>query len=178
MTNDRGHTLTELMISAVMIIVIVASVIGAFVTAKWICDFSLAQQGLQRDVAYIAEKIIVRNPKDSSGIYALRSAASFNIPLATPSGSRIDFTGTDGNTRSYFVSNNSILYNSPTQSPNQQTVYTAPANSTLTLLFWYPSEYIDNKTVGISVSVSQTLGGNKTVSGSVTTYVNLRNMPQ
>jgi hypothetical protein len=174
--NKRAHTLTELLIAGSIAILLVASVLGAFMLIKSIYTHGMANYFLQRDVDTLMAKI-VRGSKESTGTYGLRSAVSFTIPSATPAGSRIDFVGTDADTRTYFLNNNTIIYNSPTQAPNQQVIYTPPSNSTVTLLFWEPGGYIDHELVGIYLAVSQQVGG-RNASGSITTYVNLRNVPK
>lgn len=182
MDKNRAFTITEVLISSTILVLALTSVLGVFVMTKWLYTFSLAQANLQRDATMIAEKIIIRNPiKEELGIYGLRSAKSFAIPITTPTGSEIDFVGTDGLTRKYFLSGKSIIYQSPTQSPNQIAIYTAPANVAITLLFSEPitrfdgEARLDHETVMVYVAVSQNLAG-KTAAGSVLTYVNLRNI--
>ena len=172
MKKNKGVVMTEVLISSSIIVLVFISVIGVFVTSKWLYAFGLAQSNLQKDVALVAESIIIRNPsKEQAGIYGLRSAAFFSLPDVVPPGSEIDFTGTDGNVRRYFKSGNSIIYDSPTRTPHQQTIYTAPTGGSITLLFWVP---IDNESVGIYILITQNLWG-KTASGSISTHVNIRN---
>jgi len=176
MKNDRGYTLAEILTVSVILTFVIGSVMGAFVTTKSVCYASIRILGLQREANIIVERII-RGLGDPANAFGLRSATSFSIPASDPVGSEIDFIGTDGNTRKYFLSANSVIYESPTESPVQKSIYTAQANSSLTLRFWQPAGYADNETAGIYISISQN-AQNRTLSGSLSTYVNIRNLPK
>lgn len=175
MPHNKAHTLTELLIASAIIIILFASCLGAFILTKSVCSSSVAEYGLQRDANTIMARII-KGVKEQTDIFGLRSAKSYSIPATT----RIDFVGMDDNTRSYFVNNNSVIYASPLQSPQQNTIYTAPADSTIILRFWNPyagQPNNDNATVGIYLSISRIVG-DRTISGSSSTYVNLKNIPK
>ena len=174
MRNKMSFTTTEVLISSVIIVILFACTIGAFMMVKGLFRDKIAEYGLQQSSNTILTKII-RGYKEGGNIVGLRSAVSFSLPVVTPAGSRIDYVGKDGNTRSYFLSVNTIQYSSPTQWPNQRTIYTAPAGATIVLRFWYASA--DRETAGIYFALLQP-AGKRTVSGSVSTYVNLRNMPR
>jgi hypothetical protein len=88
--------------------------------------------------------------------------------------STLDFAGTDGVTRRYFVNNagDSLMYHHPTAAGTQdELIYKAPTGTTLTLLFWTGTA---NITVGINVGLAKTVNGRNVV-GSATTMINIRN---
>jgi hypothetical protein len=175
MSDNKAHTLTELLIASTIVIILFASCVGAFILTKTICYTSIAEYNLQRDVNTIMARI-VKGVKEQADVFGLRSAKSYSIPAA----SRLDFVGTDGNTRSYLADGNAIIYISPVQSPQQNTIYVVPSDSSMILRFWNPyagQPNNDNATVGIYLSVSQRIG-DRIVSGSSSTYVNLRNIPK
>jgi hypothetical protein len=167
----------EMLVTSVIVIMLFASVIGAFVMTKGAYRDSIAGSNLQRDAGIALAKMI-RGVRESSGnTFGLRSAMEIPAPglLPAPGQNTISFIGTDSNTRRYFLNNNTIVYDSPTQSPNQRVIYTAPANATITLRFVLAST--DQQVAYIYVSISQLIG-TRTVTGSVETNVNLRNMPK
>lgn len=171
-THAGAQTITELMISIVIVSLLFGAVIGVFVLVKNIENYSIAGLNLQRDVNVVMNRII-RNIKEGASSHGLRSGCSFTIPSA----GEVRYTGSDGNVRSYRLSGNSIIYNSPAQSPAEGTIYTAPNGSSIILRFWEPGAYPDHETIGVYIGVSRPVG-NKTVSGSVLAYVNLRNVPK
>lgn len=175
MLNDKAHTLTEVLVASTIVIILFASSFGAFVLAQNVYYAGVAEYNLQRDTNAIMARMI-RGMKEGADSFGLRSAKSYDIPAA----GRIDFVGMDGNTRSYFVTDNSIIYTSPTQSPAEDTIYAPPAGASITLRFWNPYEgqpSDDSATVGIYLAVSRTVA-DRPISGSSSTYVNLRNIPK
>jgi len=175
--NKRAHTLTELLVAGTIIVFLFTAVLGAFIYTKTLYFGNIASFDLQRDVDNVLATII-RGTRESTGTYGLRSAVSIPNPpglLPSPGQNSLDFVGTDDNTRRYSLINNTIVYNSPTQSPSQQTIYTPPPNSTVTLTFMSGSA--DQQMVYIYISVVQNVA-NKTYTGSISTNVNLRNMPK
>jgi hypothetical protein len=176
MINRQAHTITELLIAAAVIIFLFASVLGAFILTKSVYYDSIANYNLQRDVDTVLATII-RGSTEQTGRFGLRSAVSIPAPglPPVPGQNNISFIGTDNNTRRYSLSNNTIVYNSPTQTPNQRVIYTAPPNSNITLRF--ASASADQQVVYIYIGVSQLIN-NKIATGSVVTNVNLRNMPK
>lgn len=172
--KKRAHTITELLMTSVIIVLLFASVLGAFVLTKSVSSSSMANYNLQRDVNTVFLTMI-RGIKEGSGTFGLRSAApppTTYLPGMFPATGEIDFQGADTVVRRYFLSNNTIIYDSPTQVPRQKVIYTAPPNSTITLSFTPVS--VDQQLVYVYFSVLQQIA-NKTYSGSVATYVNLRN---
>jgi hypothetical protein len=172
--NKKAFTTVEVLVSSVIIVLIFASTIGTFILVKSVSREWIAEVNVQQTCSALALKIIRGNSEEGNFV-GLRSARSFTLPVVVPAGSRIDYVGADGNTRSYFLNGNTIQYISPTQSPNQQAVYSAQASQAVTLTFWEPAGISDHQTVGIQVSVSQ---AEPPVTGRVTTYINLRNMPK
>ena len=174
--NKQAHTMTELLIASAIIVFLFASVLGAFILTKSVYYDSMANYNLQRDVDTVLATII-RGTNEQTGRFGLRSAVSIPAPglPPIPGQNNISFVGTDNNTRRYFLNNNTIVYNSPTQTPNQRVIYTAPPNSNITLRF--ASASADQQVVYIYIAVSQAIG-NKTATGSIATNVNLRNMPK
>lgn len=172
MMNKRAHTMAELLVASVIVILLFASTFGAFMITKSVYYGSIVEYNLQRDVNVLTNRIL-RGLKEGGTAYGLRSAKSYTTPSIT----EIDFVGTDDNTRRVFLSNNSIIYESATQSPTQKTIYTIPANTAMVLRFWQPTGYTDNETVGIYISLSKAVGS-RTATGSLSTYVNIRNLPK
>ncbi|MFA5143861.1 MAG: hypothetical protein WC522_06840 [Candidatus Omnitrophota bacterium] len=172
MLDKRAHTLTEILVSSMIIVIFFMSAIGVFVMAKTFYASCMDGQQLQRDVNLVMDKMI-KGMKEGGVRYGERSAVSFTAPIATIT--RLEFVGTDGQTRRYYLASGGIVYESPTQNPNVQTIYTTPANSAITLCFWQPAGYLDNQTVAIYLAVTKNVSG-KTSVGSLATYINLRNL--
>ena len=171
MRNNKAFTITEALFSSFIIVIIFASTIGTSVFIKKVSWVWMAEVNAQQACDAMASKII-RGNNEEGNLVGLRSAKSFTLPVVTPAGSRIDYIGADGNTRSYFLSGSTIQYISPTQSPNQKTVYTAQSGQTVSLTFWEPTGMSDHQTIGVQVLVSQ---ASPPATGRVTTYINLRN---
>lgn len=171
MLTKRAHTLVEVLVVSVITVILFASAVGVFVVSRTMYLTGLTAQGLQRDVDWMMNRII-KGLEESGTRYGLRSASSFTIPDIT----EVDFTGMDGYTRKYYMaSNGTIYYEDPTQTPTTSTVYSPQSGATVVLRFWEPSGYLDNETVAIYLAVTKTVSG-RTASGSLTTYVNLRNV--
>lgn len=170
--NKKGFTLVEALIATVIAVLLFASSMGAYLFTKTMVNRIFVQNDFSEKSNFIMSKII-RGYKEGAGLYGLRSASSFTIQSAT----ELSYVSIDGQTRRYFVSGSSLIYESPAQWPTQQTVYTPPAGSTFTLRFWEPAGYSGNETIGIYVGLIQTING-KNVSSSVTSYINIRNLPK
>jgi len=168
--SRKGFSITELEIASVIAILIFAAAIGAFLLVKNIQNYSGAELALERDVGTVMARLI-RNIGEAADSRGLRSGRSFIIPSA----GELAYTDVDGNTRRYYLSGSSIFYASPLQSPQTGTIFTAPSGTSVILRFWKPSGYSDNETVGIYIGLVKNIGG-RAVSGSVSTYVNLRNV--
>lgn len=170
----KAHTMTELLVASVLIVILFTATLGAFVLAKNVYVDSIANYNLQRDVNNVLLRMI-RGEPESGGRYGLRSAVSFEIP----SSSRLDFKSTDYSqteyVRSYYLNNNTIVYSSPTNNPVQQVIYAPPPNSTVTLNF--ASISMDQQVIYVYIAVSRQIG-NKTAVGSIATNINFRNAPK
>jgi hypothetical protein len=179
MTDRKGFTLAEVLVVSILTVLIFTSALGVFVMARNLYVSSMAGQELQRDAELLVTKII-KGLEGGSTRYGLRAASGFTPPASI---NRLDYTGTDGNTRSFYLSGQSIIYESPTESPGTQTIYTAPVNATLVLWFWEPVNgsgvllYPDHEIMSIYVGIAKTISG-KVVSGSIATSVNVRNLPK
>lgn len=167
---NRGFTLAEIIVATAISVILFVSSIGAYLFMKTTLYGKFVEYDLTRDVN-MALKRITTGVNEGSVLYGLRSASKFTITNV----SAISYVGSDNNIRQYYLNGSSLVYSSPAQSPGQRTVYTAPSGSTFTLRFWEPGGYLGHETVGIYIGVSQPVGG-KTVSGSVSTYVNIRNL--
>lgn len=158
--------------ASVLSVVLFASVIGIFVVTKTLYLTGMTDQEFQRDVDWVMGRMVA-GLKEGGARYGLRPAVSFTIPGVT----EIDFAGTDGGVRKYYLSANSVVYESPAQTPNVQTIFTAPSGAVVTLRFWEPAGYPDHQTIGIYLAIIKQVSG-RNISGSLTTYVNLRNLPK
>ncbi|GEM_PF-2040682 len=172
MGNSKAETLTEILVSTVIAVLIFISAIGTFLIIRNVQNYSIAEYNLQRDVNVIINRVMRSITEDVSS-HGLRSGSSFTIPGS----SEINYMSPDGRLRKYFQSGNTIVYQSPAQWPNQRTILTAPAGGTLILRFWEPPGYLGHETVGIYIAVSRQVG-NRVVSGSASTYINIRNLPK
>lgn len=166
--NRAGFTLIELVVSVAISAVVIFAISSIIIfTAKTVSESGI-ERGLQIDMNNLAHQI-TGGAFDPGGIdFGLRGSVSYNIV----SSQQVDFTDTIGTLRSFIASGNSLIYSSPTQSPPQNVIYTAPAGSTLNVIF---SASSTNNLVNISMSVTRTVGG-KTLTGSVVTSVYLRNV--
>ncbi|MFA5085328.1 MAG: hypothetical protein WC482_03085 [Candidatus Omnitrophota bacterium] len=184
MTRKSAYTITEFLLASVIIVLLFASALGAYIMVKGISFNSIAGCNLQRDVDILLATII-KGPVEQGGkAFGLRS--SFAVSAATPppvtplpawpGQSTIYFTDKDDNVRRYFLNNNTVIYDSPTQNPNQRIIYTAPGNSTVIMRFSAASA--DQQVVNVYISVIQQNANRASAAGSVITNVNLRNMPK
>lgn len=172
MLTNKAHTLTEVLVSSVLVVILFTSTIGVFVLTRVFYTRTMVSQELQRDVNRLMARI-TKGIEEGGVRYGLRSGAGYAEPV-TPI-TAVSFTGVDDNVRRYSLSSGGILYESPTQTPNAQTIYTVPANSTLVLRFWKPTGYMDNETLAVYIGLTRQISG-RTASGSLTTYINLRNI--
>ena len=171
-SDRRAHTLAEVMVASVIAVIFFMSAIGVFVMAKQSCVSGMSGQELQRDADRVINRM-VRGLVEGKSRYGQRSGVSFTIPSVT----ELDFIGIDGNKRKYYLGAGGIVYESPTQKPNAQVIYAPPANTVITLRFWRPAGYLDHETVAIYIGLTKRVSG-KVTTGSLTTYVNLRNLPK
>ena len=164
--------MTEMMIASVVAVIVITSVWGVFIMAKKFYATGITSQELQRDVSEALSRM-VKGKAEGGTRYGLRSAVSFAIPSTGQPAPSIDFVGTDGNKRTYYLTAAGIMYSSATQAPNPQNIYSPPANAVATLQFSWP--YTDHETVAVYLGVTKQVS-DRTVSGSAVTYINARNM--
>lgn len=171
--NKNGMTITETLVAIVIASMIFVSVIGAYITIRSIQDYGFAEYELQRNVNVGMNRIIRNVREAANNMEGLRAARSCNI--VNPS--RIDYTDVAGNVRIYRQVGTSIVYSRNAISAADPAIFTAPAGSNLTLLFWRPAEYADSETVGIYIGITRQVR-DRIVTGSASTYVNMRNTPK
>ncbi len=172
MNNSRAYTLTELLVCSVLVVLIFGCTLGTYVLTKRIYSDCVVSANLQRDIAVVAMKII-RGIHDDAGIYGLTAAKSYHLQSPT----EIHFVGTDNFERRIFLFGapaSSIVY----AGRNGNTaIYTAPANSSLSLLFMNPgitAGILGTETVNFKIDVLESVLG-RNASASLQTYVNVRN---
>ena len=170
--NRKGYTLAEILTASAVAVLILGSIVGAYLVARTAINYSLAKYELDRDVDNVLVRI-VKGAKEGASAWGLRSASGITLPAVT----ELRYTGTDGRIRRYYLNGNSIVYDSPTQWPNLKTIYAAPAGTAVTLRFWEPAGYSDHETIGIYIALLRQVVG-VTASSSITTYVNIRNLPK
>ena len=184
MTKKSAYTMTEFLVAGVIIVLLFISVLGAYMMIKGISFDSIASGNLQRDVDLLLATIIRGPIEQGGGTFGLRSSSAMSATLpppvtplpAWPGQNEIYLTGSDGNIRRYLLNNNTVVYDSPTQNPNQRIIYTAPENSAIILRFSTASA--DQQIVNVYISVVQQNANRASATGSVTTNVNLRNAPK
>jgi len=120
MINRRAYTMTELLVTSVIIVMLFASVFGAFLLTKGVYRDSIASSNLQRDADTVLATMIRGMREQGGGTFGLRSAMEIPLPglMPNPGQNTISFVSMDNNTRRYFLNNNTIVYDSPTQTPN------------------------------------------------------------
>ena len=178
--NQKAYTFMEVLIAIALSIILTGALIAAFLMAQQTCAKVSAEQNLQQIANVIMRKIIKGSPK-SGGLHRLNQAISFdfnNTYTANVSG-ELNFQGTDGVNRSFYINTagTSILYHDPGVGGADEVIYTAPPGMALVLQFWPGSlegAVYSGVDVGINVGLIQSIKG-QTVSGSLQTFVNIRN---
>ena len=166
------ETQTALAISVLLI----TCVMGVYVLAKSFYTYNILGQNLQASADNALAKIIKDGP-EPDGTFRLSEAVSFT----QPSLSELHFTGTDGIERWITLSGDgqSIIYHRPGSGGvmEDDVLYTAPSGAILTLRFWTPAgTNYTGVNICIAVAVVQNIQG-KSISGSASTMVNIRNHP-
>ena len=183
--NKRAFTLIEVLIATAFSVVLILVVVTFYSVTRKVYSSGLSMQLLE-DGANIVLSKIIEGKTEPGGVFRLAQAVSYCFgpgTNCTPSSpNQLYFIGTDGINRWYHLNNTStsLLYHHPTAgSPlgADEMIYTAPAGATLTLSFWPPTAIDPNfkypaADVGITVTLTQ-----NTVTGSVSTLVDLRNHP-
>lgn len=175
LTNKRAFTLAETVV-AIAFTVVLMTIIGSFYnTTRGVNSAGTAGQMLQDGSNLVLSKII-EGKTEPTGVYRLAEATNYSIASL----SELHFWGTDGIERWFKLNGTStqLLYHHPTSSGTiDEVIYTVPANATLTLRFWVPAvANYSAAVVGIDAALTQTVL-KRSISGSSTTIVNLRNHP-
>jgi len=173
--NDRGMTVPELLVALSISVMLIASVLGSFVSAKEFYTTNMTEQNLQRDANLILEKII-QGKVEPGGTFRLSEAVSY-----TQTGiNNLSFKGLDGIQRRISVNmdGSAIIYTHPTDSGYimDEALYTVPPGTDLTLRFWVPSgSQYTGVDIMIDVGLSKFTMDGRFLSGSASTMVNIRN---
>jgi prepilin-type N-terminal cleavage/methylation domain-containing protein len=170
-SNEKGFTLAELLVAIGLSALFTGFVFAALISSRQICTSNTANQELQQTTNVVMNKII-KGGLEPGGIFRLSEATSYTIASIND----LHFFGTDGNERRYFQTGASLMYRHPTANGTQdETLYTAPTGTTLTLRFWtLAGSSYTNIAVGIDVGLARVVNG-RNASGSATTMINIRN---
>lgn len=173
--NKKAFTLVETILATAFTVVLVTVVVNFYNTTRIVNSAGTSGQVLQDGSNLVLAKII-EGKTEPTGVFRLAEAVSYSIVSL----SELHFLGTDGTQRWYKLNGTStqLLYHHPTSSGTiDEVIYTVPTNATLTLRFWIPS--VANyaaAVIGIDAALTQTVLG-RSISGSSSTIVNLRNHP-
>ncbi len=183
---QRGFTLVELLVGLLLVVLLVSVASTFYNLIKGNNVYGLSGQVLQ-DGANIVLSKIIQGGTEATGVERLTQSVAYCIGSGSPvcsivNPSEIHYWDMNGVERSYRLNNslNQLIYHHPTTlvpAGTDEVIYTAPDQSIITLTFWVPTS--GNYTaadVNFSVSLSKNIFG-KTVTGSATTQVNLRNHP-
>ncbi len=183
--NKKAFTLVEAMMATAFSVLLMLIVTNFYSVTRTVYSSGLSRQQLE-DAANIVLGKIIEGATEPGGVYRLAQAVSYcfgpGINCTPSSPSQLYFTGADGIERWYYLNSTStaLIYHHPTVAGPQgadEIIYTAPAGATLTLNFWPPTAIDPNfKYPAADVGVSVTLTQN-TLTGSVSTLVDLRNHP-
>ncbi len=178
--NKKAFTLVEIMVSTACTLALILAVYNFYNLTKQVYTSVLSRQTLQ-DGANIVLSKIIEGGTEPTGVFRLAQGASYcigsGLSCGTINASELHFWGTDSIERWYFLDNarTSLMYHHPTAANPagaDERVYAAPKGSILTLLFWIPTGNYPAADVGVNVALTQ-----NTITGSVTTQINLRNHP-
>ena len=190
LVNRRSQTVAELLIASSVAVVLAIVGLNAFLASRQAYLLGTTREILQQSAGLIMNKII-GGPLEAGAQTGLSEAVSYDWTTSTISDAR--FTGGTANSPNTFESRffldpsgAHIIYQPNfTNDPDlQYVIYTAPAGVTIMLRFWGPhtapvvqsdsGQYVNN--INIDIGVSQQVSG-KTVTGSLSTMVNLGNHP-
>lgn len=171
--NKKSFTLVEVVGTIVISTFLIAVVLNVFILSTQMYYIGICEQRLQYKVNALLNKIIEGKP-EPGGVFRLSEAVSYNLVSID----ELHFTGTDNIERWFRLDNNSksVIYHHPTSSGGaDEIIYTAPEGTTVTLRFSTPvgSEYM-GVVLGVDVALTSNVSG-RTISGSASTYVNIRN---
>lgn len=165
-----GFTLTELLVAAVIAIFIVGAAVSFFYSTNRASSMGVSRQELQ-NAAHVVLTRMVDGKSLPSGI-PLSEAVSCHQPGGILS--ELHFIDINGTERSFRLgaASRSVIYNYPSGPGTvDEVIYTAPAGANVTLRF---SEPYPDIVVNIDVAITGNVSG-RTVCGSASTYVNMRN---
>lgn len=171
--NNRAFTLTEILVASLIALSLIGAVTSFYILSNRTYSVGVAKQWLQDSANIILTKII-DGKQEPGGVIRLCEAVSYNIVNI----SELHFTGIDGVERWFRLDNSStnLIYHHPTASGTiDETIYSAPTGTTITLRFSTPlgAQYT-GVVVGIDAALAKNVSGSA-VSGSASTYVNIRN---
>lgn len=169
--NCAGFTMVELVISVTMAAVVIFAISSIAIFTAEALSSSDIERELQIDVNNLTRQITdgVFDP-GSTDKCGLRGARSYTVP--NPQQVRFDNTDSPPITRSFIFSNNTLIYDSPTNIPPGQIVIYAPNVGAILDVEFRPTS--STSLVEMRISVTRMFHG-KLLSGSVVTSVNLRN---
>ena len=171
--GEKGFTLVELLVVTGLSAVFTGLILAALISSRQVCTSVTADQDLQQTANMVLNKII-KGGSETGGTFRLSEATSYTIATI----SELHFVGTDGTERRYFLDNTgkALWYRHPGAGGTvDELIYRAPAATTLTLRFWpVAGASYTNVTIGIDFGLSKLVNG-RTIAGSASTLINIRN---
>ena len=171
--NNKAFTLAEIIIAASIAVFITGAVFSFDYLANHTITNGMSRQQFQNDANIVLTKII-GGKSEPGGVFRLSEAVSYNIASI----SELHFVGIDGIERWFSLNNTStsIIYHHPTASgTTDEIIYSAPTRATITLRFSIPSgPQYTGVVIGIDVAITKNVSSS-VISGSASTYVNIRN---
>ena len=171
--TNRAFTLAEVLVATVVATFLIGTVVVFSNAARQAYSGGISGENLQEGANIILAKII-EGGEEPGGVFRLSEATSYNLAGI----SELHFIGTDSVERFFCLNNAStaVIYHHPTGSGTMdQTIFTAPPGATITLRFSIPTgPQYTGVVVGIDVALIQNFAG-RTLSGSASTYVTIRN---
>jgi len=168
-----AFTLVEILIAAAIAVFMIGIVFSFYYSSNQAYSMGISRQQLQDDANVILAKVI-ECKSEPGGVFRLSEAVSYHIAAI----SELHFVGTDRIERWFRLDNSSasIIYHHPTASgTTDENIYSAPTGATITLRFSTPSgPQYTGVVIAIDIAITKNVSGN-TVSGSASTYVNIRN---
>jgi hypothetical protein len=172
-TNNKAFTLTEILVATSFAIILMGAMLGFYILSEKTYSIGVDKHWLQDDANTVITKII-GGKGEPGGVFRLSEAVSYNIAGI----SELHFVGIDGIERWFNLDNSctSVIYHHPIASGTaDEIIYSAPAGATITLRFSIPTgAQYTGVVIGIDVEITNNVSGNA-ISGSASTYVNIRN---
>ena len=171
--NNKAFTLVEIMIVLLISVITIGTVLSFFYFSNKAYSMGVSRQQLQDDANVILTKII-EGKSEPAGVFRLSEAVSYNIVGI----SELHFVGTDSIERWFSLDNSSasIIYHHPTAfGTTDEIIYSVSTGATITLRFSIPTgAQYSGVVIGIDAAITKNVSGN-IISGSASTYVNIRN---